>query len=157
LLGPLSLYFVSFFLPAVILNGTTTSLMSGAEAFLIGIFAIAVLQPVAVANYVFWVGLFFVMVRFWKLAAAAGIVAAILGLSVLSIYDPYAAPMPPPTHHMSLGPMEKTRVTQFSIGYYCWIASFACLTAVSLMAWAAERRSRAWVKNQRLLPTAPDQ
>ncbi len=103
----------------------------GWYAFLVSGFAMFILWPFWLANPAFWFGLVFSAVRLWKVVTGLALTALLLGLSTIVVYDPSA---PPPSQTCtSLTGLSDVKLTRLSTGYYCWVASFACLATGGLL------------------------
>jgi HEAT repeats/PBS lyase HEAT-like repeat len=120
-LAVLALYLVSFLLPVFHDRGILANHLGvqpngsvyGWQAFVIGL---VVRWFGWAANPVIWLGVFFLARRKPRVAAGAGVLAIVLGLTYLELL----------VGHSLLSPRS------YSVGYFCWLASAMLLTAAGL-------------------------
>ncbi len=120
-LAVLALYLVSFVLPVFHDRGMLANHLGvqpngsvyGWQAFVIGL---VVRWFGWAANPVIWLGVFFLARRKPRVAAGAGVLAIVLGLTYLELL----------VGHSLLSPKS------YSVGYFCWLASAMLLTAAGL-------------------------
>jgi hypothetical protein len=132
-----AVYVVSFALPAVKINDGD-QVAWGIFAAIGGVLALAIGQPAVLANPALWAGLVFARLGKWKHALVLGLVATVLALSPLTIYQPGS----PQVHHSPCSPgLIEKRITELPAGYYFWVASFAIFTFASAIAAAMAKRT----------------
>ena len=142
LLLSVAFYVVAFFLPAIRTPASAHEAQSGTRAFLLGFFGLCVVQPVWLANPLYWAGLICVLLRRPGAAVILGGLATCAALSVVTIYRLFAPPAGTPIPirqggHMSLPSAAEivTAIGQLVVltGYVAWCASIPLLVLAALL------------------------